>query len=140
LKEHLHYFSKTKRQEESQNSRIQKFSYYFCRMIEGSGSRAGSGSGSIPLTSGSGSGTLTDSIISCLPSGSMKFIWCNMKISYHTVYPSREYPAVVCHLFLYPFRCAPTTAFTRLSNFVHDNYLVFLFISASHMVQSFIAN
>jgi hypothetical protein len=40
------------------------FSYYFCMMIEGSGSRAGSGSGSragsgsgsIPLTSGSGSG------------------------------------------------------------------------------------
>ena len=34
------------------------FSYYFCMMVEGSGSRAGSrsGSGSIPLTSGSGSG------------------------------------------------------------------------------------
>jgi hypothetical protein len=34
----------------------QGFSYYFCMMIEGSGSRAGSGSGSISLTSGSGSG------------------------------------------------------------------------------------
>jgi len=48
LKVHLHYFSKIKSQKESQNSRIQCFSYYFCMMIEGSGS--------IPLTSGSGSG------------------------------------------------------------------------------------
>jgi hypothetical protein len=50
LKVHLHYFSKIKSQKESQNSRIQGFSYYFCMMTEGSGS------GSIPLTSGSGSG------------------------------------------------------------------------------------
>ncbi len=49
LKVHLHYFSKIKSQKESKNSRIQCFSYYFCMMIEGSGSRAGSG----PLTSGS---------------------------------------------------------------------------------------
>jgi hypothetical protein len=58
LKLHLHHFSKIKSQNESQNSRNQGFSYYFCMMIEGSesGSRAGSGSGSIPLTSGSGSG------------------------------------------------------------------------------------
>ena len=57
LKLHLHQFSKMKSQKESQNSRNQGFSYYFCMMIEGSGygSRAGSGSGSIPLTSGSGS-------------------------------------------------------------------------------------
>ena len=54
LKVHLHHFSKIKSQKESQNSRNQGFSYYFCMMIEGSGSRAGSGS--IPLTSGSGSG------------------------------------------------------------------------------------
>ena len=47
-------FSKIKSQKESQNSRIQGFSYYFSIMMEGSGSRAGSGS--IPLTSGSGSG------------------------------------------------------------------------------------
>jgi hypothetical protein len=47
-------FFKDKSQKESQNSRIQGFSYYFCMMIEGSGSRAGSGS--IPQTSGSGSG------------------------------------------------------------------------------------
>jgi hypothetical protein len=53
LKVQLHYFSKIISQKESQNSRIQDLSY-FCRMIEGSGSRAGSGS--IPLTSGSGSG------------------------------------------------------------------------------------
>ncbi len=44
-------FSKIKSQKESQNSRNQGFSYYFCMMIEGSGS------GSIPLTSGSGSAT-----------------------------------------------------------------------------------
>jgi len=42
---------KDKSQKESQNSRIQDFSYYFYMMIEGSGS------GSIPLlTSVSGSG------------------------------------------------------------------------------------
>ncbi len=59
LKLHLHHFSKIKSQKESQNSRIQGFSCYFCSMIEGSGSgsRAGSKSGSITLTSGSGSGS-----------------------------------------------------------------------------------
>ncbi len=50
LKLHLHHLSKIKSQKETQNSRNQGFSYYFC----GSGSRAGSGSGSIHLTSGSG--------------------------------------------------------------------------------------
>jgi hypothetical protein len=54
LKVHLQDFSKIKSQKAPQNSRNQGFSYYFCMMIEGSGSRAGSGS--IPLTSGSGSG------------------------------------------------------------------------------------
>ncbi len=49
-KVHLHHFSKMKSQKESQNSRNKSFSYYFCMMIEGSGSR------SIPLTNGSGSG------------------------------------------------------------------------------------
>ncbi len=53
LKVHLHHFSKIKSQKESQNSRNQGFSYYFCVIIEGSGSE----SGSIPLTSGSGSGS-----------------------------------------------------------------------------------
>jgi len=48
LKVYLHHFSKIKSQTESQNSRNQGFSYYFCMMIEGSGS--------ITLTSGSGSG------------------------------------------------------------------------------------
>jgi hypothetical protein len=43
LKAHLHHFSKIKSQKESQNSRNQGFSYYFCIMIEGSGS------GSVPL-------------------------------------------------------------------------------------------
>ncbi len=46
-------FFKDKKLKESQNSRNQGFSYYFCMIIEGSGSRAGSGS--IPLTPGSGS-------------------------------------------------------------------------------------
>ncbi len=49
---HLHHFSKIKSQKESQNSRNQGFSDYFCMMIKGSGA----GSGSIPLTNGSGSG------------------------------------------------------------------------------------
>ena len=56
MKLHLHHFSQIKCQKGSQNSRNKGFSYYFCMMIEGSGSRAGSGSESIPLTSGSGSG------------------------------------------------------------------------------------
>ncbi len=50
LKVHLQHFSNIKSQKESQNSRNQGFSYYFCMMIEGSGS------GSIPLTNGSGPG------------------------------------------------------------------------------------
>jgi hypothetical protein len=50
LKVHLHHFSKIKSQKESQNIRNQGVSYYFCMVIEGSGS--------IPLTSGSGSGIL----------------------------------------------------------------------------------
>ena len=54
LKLHLPHFSKIKIQKESQYSRNQGFSSYFCMMIEGSGS--GAGSGSIPLNSGSGSG------------------------------------------------------------------------------------
>jgi hypothetical protein len=51
LKVHLHHFSMIKSQKESQNRRNQGFSYYFCMMIEGSGSV------SIPLTSGSESGS-----------------------------------------------------------------------------------
>ncbi len=50
LKVHLHHLLKIKSQKESQNSRNQGFSYHFCMMIEGSGSR------SITLTDGSGSG------------------------------------------------------------------------------------
>ncbi len=46
-----------KSQKESQNSRNQGFSYYFCMMIEGSGSGSRAGSGSIPLISGSGYGS-----------------------------------------------------------------------------------
>ncbi len=50
LKVHLQNFSKIKSQKESQNSRNQSFSYYFCMVAEGSGS------GAIPLTNGTGSG------------------------------------------------------------------------------------
>jgi hypothetical protein len=40
LKVHLHNFSKIKSQKESQKRRNEGFSYYFCMMIEGSGSRS----------------------------------------------------------------------------------------------------
>ncbi len=66
FKLHLHHFSKIKSQKKSKNSRIQGFSYYFCTMKEGSGSRAGSGS--IPLASGSGSG-----------SGRPKIMWIRVR-------------------------------------------------------------
>ncbi len=46
LKVHLHNFLKVKSQKKSQNSINQGFSYYFCLIIEGSGS--------IPLTNRSG--------------------------------------------------------------------------------------
>ncbi len=59
LKVHLHQFSKMKSQKESQNSRNQGFSLYFCMMIEGMdpdpegpktyGSN-GSGFGTLPKT------------------------------------------------------------------------------------------
>jgi hypothetical protein len=48
-------FFKDKKSKRATNSRNQGFSYYFCMMIEGSGSKTGSGS--IPLTSGYGSGS-----------------------------------------------------------------------------------
>jgi hypothetical protein len=69
LKVLLPHFSKIKSQKESQNSRNQVFSYNFCKMIEGSGSRAGSVSGSIPLTGGSRSG-----------SGRPKNMWIRIRI------------------------------------------------------------
>ncbi len=50
----------------------------------------------------------------------MIFIWRKLKMSYHTAYPNCDCPAVVCHvchLFLYSFICAQTTAFTWLSKF-----------------------
>jgi hypothetical protein len=53
LKVHLDHFTKIKSQKESQMSRNQGFSYYYCMLIEGSGSE----SGSIPLTSGAGPGS-----------------------------------------------------------------------------------
>ncbi len=52
--------------------------------------------------------TLIAISLACLAGGSMKFICWKLKMSYHC-------PAVVCHLFLYFFICAPTTAFTWLS-------------------------
>ncbi len=48
LKVHLHHFSKIRSQKESQNSRNQGFSYFFCMMIEGSGSRSRAASGTDP--------------------------------------------------------------------------------------------
>jgi hypothetical protein len=50
LKVHLHHFSKIKSQKESQNSRNQGFSYYFCMMIEGSGFVYGSATLDISLS------------------------------------------------------------------------------------------
>jgi hypothetical protein len=47
---YIYIIFQRKNLKESQNSRNQGFSYYFCMMIEGFGA------GSIPLTSGSGSG------------------------------------------------------------------------------------
>jgi hypothetical protein len=79
--------------------------------------------------------------ISSLPGGSMKFIWWKLKMSYHTAYPSWDCPAIVCHLFLYSFTCAPTTAFSLdCQNFVHYNSLVFfLRILEPLLVQGFIS-
>ncbi len=48
LKVHLHHFSKIKSKKGSQNCRNQCFSYYFCMMIEGSGSWSRAGTGSLP--------------------------------------------------------------------------------------------
>jgi hypothetical protein len=42
----------------------------------------------------------------------MIFIWWKLKMSYHTAYPNWDCPAIVCHLLLYSFTGAPTTAFT----------------------------
>jgi hypothetical protein len=51
---HLHNFSQIKVIKKSQyNTKGQRFSYYFCLMIEGAGSRARA----MPLTNGSGSGS-----------------------------------------------------------------------------------
>ncbi len=61
LKVHFHNFSKIKSLKESQNRRNQDFSYYFCMMIEGSGS--------IPLTNESGFG-----------SGRPKNMWIRIRI------------------------------------------------------------
>ncbi len=74
----------------------------------------------------------TDSIIPSLPGGSIKFIWWKLKMSYHTVFPSCSWdcPAVVCHLFLYSFICAPTIESTWLSIFCTSQLSsIFLHIS-----------
>ena len=47
----------------------------------------------------------------------MIFIWWKLKMSYHTAYPNWDSQSVVCHLFLYSFICAATTAYTWLSKF-----------------------
>jgi hypothetical protein len=71
LKVHLHYFSKIKSQKESQNIRIQGFSFYFCMMIEGYGSGSRAGSESIPLTSESGYGRPKNTWIRWIGSGTL---------------------------------------------------------------------
>jgi hypothetical protein len=78
LKVHLHHFSKIKSQKESQNRRNQGFTYYFCIMIEGSGSV------SIPLTSGFGSGRpkTCGSIGSGSSSGSGT-LYCTKSLQFH---------------------------------------------------------
>ncbi len=64
--------------------------------------------------------------------------WC-MSSSYHTAYPNWDCPADVCHLFLFSFICAPTTAFTWLSKFCTlQLYSVFLPILGTLLVQGFI--
>ncbi len=110
LKVHWHYLSKIKSQRESQN-RIQGFSYYFCMIIEGSGSRAGSGSIRLWLVDpdpggqktrgsgsvfGSGSGTLFETL------GFSKFLvyhkivfwsglsWLTTKKKLHAVFSGLE--------------------------------------------------
>ncbi len=55
LKLNLYHFSKIKSQKDKKKSRNQGFSYYFCMMIEGSGSGSRAGSRSTHHTSGSGS-------------------------------------------------------------------------------------
>ena len=47
----------------------------------------------------------------------MIFIWWKLKMSYHIAYPNWDSQAVVCHLFLYSFICAPTTDVTWLPKF-----------------------
>ncbi len=81
----------------------------------------------------------TDCSIPSLPAGSMIFRWWKLKMSYHTAYPNQDSQAVVCHLFMYSFICAPTTAFTSLDcqNFVHTT-LCFLPILGTLLVQGFI--
>ncbi len=108
LKLHFHHFSKLKSQKESQNSRNQGFSYYFCMMIEGSGSRAGSRSGSIPLASGSGSrmpvimwirirNTGLNKEFSCLKLFIFRPLWQNLEASCITVHLCTEITS--CSLF-----------------------------------------
>jgi hypothetical protein len=79
LKAHLHQFSKIQSEKESQNSRHQGFSNYFCIMIEGSGS------GSIPLTSGSGSG-----------SRKPKNIWIRIWIRIRKTGSNKKYSYLCC--------------------------------------------
>ncbi len=96
-------FKDKKIQKKSQNSRNQGFSYYFCLLIEGSGS------GSIPLTNGSGSdpggpkacgsGTL---------GGSIHFLFCVVEISGAGEQLGHDPPAGR-HGQLPPQQAAPTT-------------------------------
>jgi len=70
FKVHLHHFSKIKSHKEVTKSRNKVFSYYFCLMIEGSGS--------VPRTNGSGSGSRKPKTIVSYGSGSATLLLGNL--------------------------------------------------------------
>ncbi len=57
----------------------------------------------------------------------MKLIWWKLKMSYHTVSPRWDGPPVVCHLFLYLFICALTTAFSWFVKILYITTLWYFF-------------
>jgi hypothetical protein len=84
VKLHLHHFSNIYSHKESQNSRNQGFSYYFCLMIEGSGSG--------PHTNGSGwPKTIGIRIQFTIRNTSSKYREC-IQIG---KYPSKHFPGIL---------------------------------------------
>jgi hypothetical protein len=98
LKVHIHQFSKTKSPKEVKNSKNQGFSYYYCLMIEGSGS--------IPLTSGSGSGRPKTCGSGTLLATRQEFMW---EASDGPVWDSRGRPPPPL-----PGCCTPSSSPVRL--------------------------